>query len=77
MKENEFFVKTEFLDAEGEVLQEYNNSLYANFNPPVLHTYLSLETLTRQFSGTAKFDVPEDIKNTKLVRHTIIVKKKK
>ena len=80
MKENEFFVKTEFLDAEGEVLQEYNKPLDQMGNMTyivVLHKNLSLETLTTQFRDSAKFDVPEDIKNIKSVRHTIMVKKAK
>lgn len=82
MKENEFFVKTEFLDAEGEVLQEYNEPLgnVMNLFTVILHKNLSLKALTTQNSGfiySAKFDVPEDIKNIKSIRHTIIVKKNK
>lgn len=82
MKENEFLVKTEFLDAEGEVLQEYNTPLNIAtwIDTIILHKTLSLEALTKQKTGfhdSAKFDVPEDIKNIKSVRHTIMVKKAK
>lgn len=86
MCENKYLVKTEFLDAEDEVLQGFEVPLVELLERPLdlerFYSNLNLRSLNYKCKSsidiqTAKFDIPEDIKNIKKVRHTIIVKKVK